>query len=261
MSIDKSSIYFSQLQNEDKILISKLLDMINTCENKHMPKFSFFLDERQCKLAEDTLKAERFHNYVFFGGFEDAKRKVLGVFPEYTLPSEQEFPIVAVKFSYRKLDKLSHKDFLGAIMSHQIKRDILGDILVNEGNSVAFIYNTVSDFLISEIKKIGSVGVKLSIENERNFVVNESFEIINGTVSALRTDAILSLAIKLSREKTALLIKSIGIDINYEKNYSPNEKLKLNDIFSLRGYGKFVLLEIGGTSKKDRIHIGIKKYI
>ncbi len=261
MQYDKSNSYFRQLQEDDKNLISKILDMLEISENKYLAKFTFFLDERQCELADSILKSVKFDNYLFFGGFEGAKRKILGIFPQHISPEKLNFPITAIEFSYRKQDKLSHKDFLGAIMSHQIKRDAVGDILVDEGSTVAFIYNTVSDILFNEIHKVGSVGVTLSLNNKSDFVVNETFEVISGTVSSLRTDCVLSSAIKLSREKTVLLIKSTGMDINYEKIYSPSYILKDGDVFSLRGYGKFILSETGSVSKKGKIHIVINKYI
>lgn len=261
MQYDKNNSHFNQLSDDDKILIAKILDMAEACESKYVSKFTFFLDERQCNLAENILKSVKFDNYLFYGGFDNAKRKVLGLFSQYEIPNEDGFPIAPVKFSYRKMDKLAHKDFLGAMMSHQIKRDILGDILVDEGSAVAFIYNTVAELLINEIDKIGSVGVKISRTNSKDFTVKEDFKIISGTVSALRVDCIFSFATKLSREKAVLLIKSIGIDINHEKFFSVSEVLKLGDAFSLRGYGKFILTEIGGTSKKGKIHISINKYI
>ena len=261
MQYNKNNNFYLQLQNDDKNLVSKVLDMLELCEDKCYTKFSFFLDERQCNLVEGLLKSVKFNNYLLFGGYETSKRKVLGIFPEHKVPDQQEFPIVSIKISYRKQDILSHRDFLGSIMSKQISREIVGDIIVDEGSSVAFIYNTVSELLVNEISKIGSVGVKLSIATQNDFVITDKFEEIIGTIPSLRVDCILSLVTKLSREKIVLLIKSIGVDINYIKIYSPSAIIKPNDVFSLRGYGKFIFSEVGGISKKGRTYVKIKKYI
>lgn len=146
-------------------------------------------------------------------------------------------------------------------MSLKIKREAIGDILVDNGNAVVFIYNTVSDVIFSDITKIGQAGVKLAISSSKTFNVIENFKEMAGTVASLRCDCIVSLALNLSREKTVLLIKSIGVEINKEKVVIPSYIMKEGDIFSIRGHGKFILSKIGTETKKKRIHIVINKYI
>lgn len=257
----KLLMHFSHFSDEDNVFAAKICDMVEFCKSKHSARYSFFLNERQCAIAEDVLEALGFFNYLLFGGFESASRKVLGIFPEYCEPDKDSFPITAVKFSYRKIDKLSHRDFLGAIMSKQIKRETVGDIIVDEGEAVAFIYNTVKDIFFNEISKIGSVGVKLSEISAENIEVKQNFLEISGTVSSLRADCVFSLAAKVSRNQAVLLIKSAGIDVNYKKIFSPSETLNCGDVFGIIGYGKFKLEEIGNETRKGRIHIKINKYI
>ena len=91
--------------------------------------------------------------------------------------------------------------------------------------------------------------------------VKDEFSEIAGTVSSLRLDCIASLVTKQSREKSVLFIKSVGADVNYKKIFFPDSQLKEGDIFSIRGFGKFILSCIGGVTKKNRIHVCIKKYI
>ena len=83
----------------------------------------------------------------------------------------------------------------------------------------------------------------------------------SGTVQSLRIDSILSLTLKLSREKSANLIKAGYVTLAYDKVLSTSTAVKKGDTFSVKGYGKFILSEINGVTKKDRIHICIKKYI
>ncbi|MEG0614200.1 MAG: YlmH/Sll1252 family protein [Oscillospiraceae bacterium] len=241
--------------------MSRIEDMAEISKEKYLSKFSFFLDEHQLLLAESLLKSINFDNFLFWGGFPSSKRKVLGTFAQDDDLDNKDFPIIPIKFSYRKIDKLAHKDFLGALMSYGIKRETIGDILVDDGETVVFAYASVSNLILSEIDKIGSVGVKTSVSKNKDFIVSENFIKISGFISSLRVDCIVSLAVKLSREKAASLIKSSGVDINHEKTFEPDKLLQINDVFSIRGYGKFVFLEIGGQSKKNRIYVSINKYI
>lgn len=255
--------FFGSLTEEERMLASKLYNMIYLCREKYIPRFTFFLDIGKKNLCEEILKSENFTDFLFYGGYDEAERTVLGLYPPYSLPEENQFPVVGIKFRFSKLSKLSHKDFLGALMSYKIKRETIGDILIDneECSAVVFIYDTVVDMILSEVRKIGSAGVTAEICSEKPEKPENSFTVINGTVASLRTDAVLSLVTKLSREKSAAIIQSTGIDINYKKYFESDRLLKGSDIFSVKGYGKYIIDEIGGISKKGRIHISVKKYI
>ena len=140
-----------ELSDEDRILASHIQDMTQICEKSRKPRFSSFLDERQIIIAESVLNSLHWNGYRFFGGYEEASRRVLGVFPDYYEVGEKmgEFPITALTFRYRESDRLTHRDFLGAFMSTQIKREMLGDIIVSEGRTTAFVYDTVRHTLMS----------------------------------------------------------------------------------------------------------------
>ncbi len=251
--------YYSKLPEDDRVLVSHILDMIEICERSYQPKFSFFLDERQVLLAEQVMFEQKVERYDFFGGYENAGRRVLGIFPQY-FDEDIHYPVSALTFKYRESDKLTHRDFLGVFMSKQIKRNMLGDIIVDKGKTTAFVYNTVKDILQMEISKIGSVGVKITEDFDDNFYVEQSFTEKNGTVSSLRLDSIISTATGLSREKSSNLIKGGNVSVMYNVVEFPSYQMKEGEIFSVRGNGKFILASVNGKTKKDRIHITIKKY-
>lgn len=257
----KLSSYYDKLPPEDRLLASHIADLLEVCKKKHISRFSAFLDERQAVLAENVLNSFKSDNYIFWGGFDNAARTVLGIFPHYAEPETDDFPVEAIVFEYKKEQQLTHRDFLGAIMSCGINRNMVGDIIVNAGYTVAFVYKTVANAVISDISKIGSVGVNVYFEKTPAINVQTSFKEINGTVSSMRTDCILSLATKLSREKTSQLIRSGNVTVNYTNAVSISAEMKAGNVFSIRGYGKYILDEINGKTKKDRIHIKIKKYI
>lgn len=250
--------YFSKLPREDRVLVSHIMDMADICEKSYKPRFSNFLDERQIALAQSALNGRGFDSYGFYGGYEDASRKVLGVFPPYC---EENYPVSAVVFKYRENDRLSHRDFLGAFMSKQIKREMLGDIVVGTGSTAAFVRDTVKNVLLSEITKIGSVGVKAFEEPNPDIQAVQAFAERKGTVSSLRLDSVLSLAAGISRSKAADVIKGGNVSVNYTVTESPAKEICEGDVFSARGFGKFVLSSVNGKTQKDRLHITVKKYI
>lgn len=251
--------YYLSLPEEDRLLVSHLLDMIEICGKSYQPRFSYFLNEHEILLAQSVMEEQKCEGYKLYGGYEEASRKILGIFPPYW-EDTNSFPISALSIKYREADKLSHRDFLGVFMSRQIKRNMLGDIIIESGKAVAFVHDSVKDTLIFEVSKIGSVGVKITedinpvIHAEKNFIEK------NGTVSSLRLDSIVSMATGISREKSAMLIKGGNVSVMYSVETAASCQLSEGDIFSVRGHGKFILDSVNGRTKKDRFHITVKKY-
>lgn len=252
--------FMGNVSDEDRILLNKIYQWACAAEEKYTEKFSFFLDERQQNLCDKLLKSICFENYRFFGGYESAKRTVLGLFPPYGEFDDSDFPIDSFTFKYRKADVLTHRDFLGSLMSQRIARDTVGDIIVSEGKASVFVYKTVSP-IVDEITKIGKIGVKASRGFEIKNIPVQQFEELCGTVASLRLDCLAGFALKTSREKASALIKIKGAEVNHMVVNAPDFPLSEGDDFSFRGFGKFRFESCGALTKKNRIHIILKKYI
>ena len=181
------------LSEDDNILLRSISDKIALTEKHFSPKFTFFLDERQSELVEMIFKNSGFDNFMLFGGYDNAKRKILAVNPPYSYANSTDFPLKAVTISYRKSDSISHRDILGSLMALNIERKTVGDILVSEGKSVVFLYETVFDDVVFGIKKIGRIGVKIEEGFDESVIPEEKFKEISGTIASLRLDCVLSL--------------------------------------------------------------------
>ena len=251
--------FLGHLSDEDKLLAEKVSDMIRAAEEKYINKFTFFLDERQQALCEKVLRSHCCENYVFFGGYESAERRILGVSAPYCELKGEAFPLHPLTFAYRIVDRLTHRDFLGCLMAQGIRRDTVGDILVLEGKTVVFVYDTVKN-IASQISKIGRVGVKVSSGFDSSMIPKQVFEPVEGTVASLRLDCVLALAVRLSREKASALIRSGLCEVNHFVCTAADTSLSEGDVFSARGFGKFRLEAVGSPTKKDRLHLIINKY-
>lgn len=258
---EKKFSFLNNITDEDRLLLSRVVDMARTAQEKYVNRFTFFLDQRQQELCRQALASEKLDNYQFWGGFDGAERKVLGCFQSVDEADNDEFPVKSVCFTYRKADKLSHRDFLGALMSLQIERACVGDILVGQGAANVLVTDKVSDRVVYEITKIGRVGVKACYGFDESVKHEVTFAEITGTVASLRADCLLSLALHISREKAASLIEQLGISIDHMICYKPGSVLKQSDAFSVKGYGKYILKSINGVSKKERIRITLCKFI
>ena len=102
---------------------------------------------------------------------------------------EEDFPIAALEFTYQEQDDLRHRDFLGSLMAMGIRRDTLGDILTGKGRTVIFVRDDIVPFLLSDVDKIGRIGVKVGYADTSDLPVPDDIEELVFTLSSLRLDA------------------------------------------------------------------------
>ncbi len=239
----------------DRQLFSKIDDGIELCCIRQKPYFIFFMSERKQYIAQQYLKSVGFDNYTFFGGYENSERKMLGLF--FNDKDIKCFPIYAIEFSFRNCDKLNHRDFLGALMSLGLERDTIGDILIEDGRCIVFVREELKDYITSQVFKIGNVGVKVNIADLSKLPQGRGMIENNYVVSSLRLDNIVAAVCKISREKTRSMILSGNVCVNYSEVKNVSFNLKPDDIFTIRGKGKFILSGILGNTGKGRLRISV----
>lgn len=243
------------ISDKDELFCSKIDDLISLSALRHKPCFSPFLTEREQHIALQYLSLVCCESFMLYGGYDECERKMLGVF--YDEPSSEDFPVSAIEFKYRSCDKLSHRDFLGSLMGLGIERDTVGDILVSDGRTVVFVKTDIKNYIISQISKIGRVGVTIKDADLNNLPQGRGKEEKQLTVSSLRLDNIVAAVCNLSREKTSGIILSGNVNVNYDLCQNVSRKMSEGDVFSVRGYGKFILNGTNGETKKGRLRISV----
>ncbi|MGN1202634.1 MAG: RNA-binding protein [Eubacterium sp.] len=246
------------ISDRDNLFCSQLDDAIELCLTRQKPYFFSFMSERRQAVAEKYLKSVCFENFMFFGGYEASERKVLGLF--YDSVEQDAFPICAIVFRFRKCDKLSHRDFLGALMSLGIERETVGDILVEDGRCVVFVKSELKQYITSQISKIGNVGVTVEEFTASELPKGRGQEELSFIVSSLRLDNIVAAITGLSREKTKNLILSGNVSADFVRTQNISQILRENTTLTIKGKGKFVINGIPGKTRKGRIKISVIHY-
>lgn len=218
-----------------------------------------FLDESEAAFCRDFLRKES-AGYLLWGGYEEAERVMAGFFPDYMEPSADSFPLTALTFKYRSGDKLGHRDFLEAFMQLGIERSVVGDILVGEGRTVAFIRQEMERYFLDNLRKIGRMGVKIAVGCEEPLPSIREYKDISGVVASDRLDCIAALLCRTSREKAARLITSGAVMVDHQEVLSVDRRLEEGDVISVRGHGKFVLDSFGPLTGKGRLTVKCRKY-
>jgi len=242
----------------DGLLLRKLEDGIRQARGR--PAFLGFLDESQRAELTEALTHRRGANYAFWGGFDQAERVMLGLFPDYMEPSPAAFPIEALTFTYRREDRPGHRDFLGAMMGLGVERDVIGDILIGEGRCVAFVRGEMARYFADGLRKIGRVGVKASLGAAEPLPGGHTFIEIKGAAASARLDCLAALAARTSREKAAAMVRMGLVQLNHREMLDPSARVAEGDVLSIRGRGKFIIDRLGPLTQKGRLSVQCRKY-
>ena len=229
-------------------------DLILSSQKHFCVKYSGFLTEREQQLAQVTADSMGCV-CSFYGGYADASRKIFAAAGS----ADEEFPLSAVTFFFRKQDSLTHRNFLGTLMSLGINRNLIGDIKVGQGEAIIFVSSAAASLVLNEVTKIGKVGVK-SEEGIHAEIPVQEYDVLSHTVSSLRADAVVAAVCGVSRERSSSLIRSGAVVLSGVQLDSVSENIEIGEVFSIKGYGKYILSEMGNTTKKGKVHIIIKKY-
>lgn len=247
----------------NKILLSKTKDLFRLCEKYSTERFSAFMDGGELAFIEDNVTFPYGFNIMLFGGHPDSEKKMLGVFPEWTDPQEELFPITVLRIESSFMGGITHRDYLGSILGLGLEVNKIGDILVDSDKSAyCFVCSDIAEYIQSNLKKIGPRGVSVKqIPLSEVSNVKRNYQRMNLVCASLRTDAVVGAITKLSRQKAADLIAGGKVKINHRVTESNASPLKEDDLISIRGFGRFILRGEGAKTRKDRIHISVDKYI
>lgn len=246
---------------DKKILLARANDLFDLCDKYASARFSQFLDGAQRADIRDNIRFPYGYNVMFWGGFEESERKIFGVFPEWEEAEEDKFPISVVKFTSGFSKKLTHRDYLGTVMSLGIDRSKIGDILIEEEFAYVFAYSDIAEYIRDNIRKIANVGVKAELLEGGVYIPEKEYKTVDTVCASLRLDAVITGALNISRNASVQLIREGKVKLNYREENQSSKTVKEGDLISVRGYGRFFLEEAGNETRKGRLHITIKFYV
>lgn len=247
--------------DDDKILVSRIIDVLSAVEEKNIVRNSQFLNGHEINLAK-KVALEFNVAYDFYGGYNDAERRMIVAYPDYLCPQDEDIPIKVILAKTKSKSRLSHRDYMGAVLNLGIKREKIGDIVVCDDCGYIFCTEDIADYIVSQIEKIGNSGVVLSVCDFNNITVPpKKFKEISDSVSSIRLDALVSVGAGISRADALLLIQRGCVSVNWEIKEKPDFKPCEGDMLSVHGFGRILFYKIGGTSKKGRIFVTLRRFI
>lgn len=259
---------------EDKILIARYEDKANQCSENSMITCTPFLDMRERSVIASHLVSKSEAKTVFYGVFEDAERTAAVMLPYYVEADDFESlcsyfrenpddnPLAVIEVEKDRFSPpLSHRDYLGALMSLGIRREITGDIVVNENGCRIAVLSHMAQYVADNLCKAGRGTLKTKIISpcdcilaEKPTAAEDSF-----TVSSLRLDSVVKNAFRVSRSDAVSAIESGLVFVNDSECLKADKKISEGDKIVFRRKGRIIVSGCSSVSKKGRIIVNIHK--
>ena len=271
--MDKVNELSKRQRYEEKIMIANVLDKIRySSEYNRFQNMSFFDLAQQMKI-ESTLKLRNITNYELQGGYEDAERKMLMIYPQKHLESIQNIEdykkkqqddvigIVRINLPKEVHSVYEHRTYLGALMKMGIERRKIGDIIVREDGADIIICKDIEAYLkksLKDLTRFQRAKVEFLNIDELKYVktVKEKIKI---NVNSMRLDSIVAELARCSRNEANKLLEQERVFVNFKEEIIPSKKIEENSYITIRGKGRFKVLEICGTTKSGRLIVEVEK--
>lgn len=216
---------------------------------------------------------------VAFGGYGGAERVRLYLLPDYlgevgdealeeTLSSfGLESEITALHLRGSGFCRLSHRDYLGALLGLGIARSVLGDLVTlgEEGTEAVLLCDTaMADFLLSTPLRVGRDTVRprrlerqelLALPLEKRTIP------VSDTVASPRLDCVVAALCGLSREKARDAVLGGLVSLEHEIEERPDRAVTAPAVLSVRGFGRYRILSLSDQTRKGRFRLGAEKYV
>lgn len=260
----------NEYRNKDeKMLLAQILDKIENVYKTNKIQYTDFCDMSQIELVQKFIKRQDVENYILYGGFEGAERKIFVFYPEKFNEQVVEknltniVQIIRIKLPDDLNGKYTHRDYLGAVMKLGIKREKVGDIVVDSEGADIIVDKEISKFLLENLGELTRFSKSnITLENIKDLrkveIKKEELEII---VSSLRMDNVISELARCSRNKALDIINMERVFVNFQVETKKTKQIKSGDIVTIRGKGRFYIKEILGQTKSGRTIIKIEKFV
>ena len=253
---------------DEKELRARLSDLVRRAERGEIAYTGFLSPEELCAAGRYLDYNAPHLKYITAGGFPEAERRVIVLFPDFADDSFVEDYdlseiIKAIFIRSSGYEKLGHPAYMGSVLGCGIERSSVGDIMLTESGAAVFLLSAAADYLMSYERPLTRVGrdkVALSIADPALISsLKREYEEAAFNIPSERIDAIAAEIAGLSREKIKEVIERGDVRLNYEEATDGSARFSEGDVISVRGRGKYIIKELKQT-RRGRLRVTALKY-
>ena len=269
--MNKQDILNKLTNEEDKLLVSKLLDKIEFTTRRNKIEYTDFLDMRQRQLLEKVMSEIKYTNYITFGGYKTAERTVIITYPENLkeIFKEDRFEystvmeIIRIVLPNELKGIYSHRNYLGGVIKIGMKREKIGDIITRHEGADLIVLKEASKYILNGLKELTRFKkAEFEVLALKELRIEEpKLEKMSIIIPSMRIDSMVSDIIRTSRAKALEIIKEERVFVNHQLVTKGSKEVKENDIITVRGKGRFKVGTIVNSTKRGNLVVEIEKYV
>ena len=250
--------------DERELLKKRFLELANKSYNSGIYLFTDFLGLAEQAVFNEVRGEFRHVAYTLFGGAEGTERVMVRFGDEESLGYTEDFPIRCIKcepVSQKFADKLTHRDFLGAILNLGVERKGIGDIPIIDNVGYVFLKDDIAEFVLSELKRVKHTDMRLTLTE--SLPEGELYKLERRRIQAVgeRVDAVIAKVFGISRDDSLSLFKKGLVYIDGKLCENNSRTLKSGETVSARGHGRLIYRGYETTSKKGKLNIEVDVYV
>ncbi len=253
------------LENEREIqqLRNRFRELADKSFGQNMFTFTGFLGLSEQDVFWRMEQELRHAGYSLSGGVENADRQMIRFGNVEDLGYEVDFPIVCIHIKpliAKFADKLTHRDFLGALMNLGIERSTIGDIKVGDREAYLFCLESIAGYICENLDKIKHTNVTCCVVESCIDIPEEEPESCRIQVSSERIDAVIAKVYHKSRSECLELFRTGKVFVNGRLCENNSRLLKAGETVNARGYGKFIMSGDMKETKKGKWNVTVLVY-
>ena len=252
----------------DELIRKHLLDLARQAESRGAYTYSGFLGLPEQDIYTRLQPELTFIENTLFGGSEASERQIAVFGSEKELGYPPEYPIVVMKVSPtagKFSEMLTHRDYMGAILSLGIDRSLIGDIIIRGNDAYVYCLVSIKQYLSDNLTSVKHTDVDCTFASDMEHVseIPELRPVLvpqSTNVASERLDSIVAGFTNISRSHIKELFLRQRVLLNGRIITSLSKEPKPGDTITVRGFGKAIYEGVNGKSKKGRLYVTLNKY-
>lgn len=269
------------MDDQERILLSHVDDLCARAKSGVFCTTAFLTPGEQREVSDRLRQTGHFSLSRFYGGFSDAQRRCLLLFPDYAIdcadpalsPIEsirqllslcgEEDPVQPLLVRGSGFCELTHRDYLGSLLSLGIEREVLGDIeRIDAHSAYVFCSTGIARYLEENCERIANDRVRVQkAAIPATYVSTRETMPLSDTVASNRLDCVVAALVNCSRERAKELIRDCRVELDDKTEERADRSVATPAMISVRGVGKFRVLSMATQTKKGRYRLSAEKFI
>ena len=178
---------------EERVLLASLMDRYQRMDQRQYLTASHFLDLVSRRWPSGPFPSPGGRGSCSGAGMSRPSAKWRCSTRPYLTREEacRQLPAAVIRVQRAGLTPLSHRDYLGALLSTGVRREMVGDILVEEDGADILLCEELAEYVLGQLQRAGRQrleGRQVPLDQLRQ--IEQKFALLRDTVPALRLDCI-----------------------------------------------------------------------